>query len=59
MFFSSLLDYRFELSLGLNFYPLKVLILDRENDFCYTLFDYGNLAVNIGIGSHYSNNRKF
>ena len=41
-FFSiSRLDVCFELALGLNLYPLKVevLISDRENDFCDTLFD--------------------
>ena len=41
MFSSSLLNDRFELAQGLNLYPLKVevLISDRENDFCDTLFD--------------------
>ena len=42
MFSSSLLDDRFELAQGLNLnYPLKVkvLISDRESDFCDTLFD--------------------
>ena len=38
---------------------VEVLISHRKNDFCDTLFDLGNLAVNIGIGSHYSNHRKF
>ena len=41
MFSSSLLDDRFELAQGLNLYPLKVkvLISNRESDFCDTLFD--------------------
>ena len=61
MFSSSFLDDCFELALGLNLYLLKVevLISDRESDFCDTLFDSGNLTVNIGTGFHFSNHVKF